>query len=421
MVQTIHSLVDSERYGSDIDTAQQDQLEDRVGARVETVRVVLPRNLAYWSVLSGQGLTPVDDFDMFLRHLRFVRGRAESTTRTYATHLKRFEAWRLGMGLDRRGAAVRLADYVIHCRCQVVRPRGDIPTAPPAEASLTQGLVAIHGFYRYALDMGIVDLDLTPVLFEPIHLPRTLGRGPSVITRPKLRVTPRRASNPSGEPPGATLDEFAALIRVASTARNAAIVTFLGALGMRVGQVAGLRREDVHLTQVGHLLPGCSWNYGPHLHVIRREDHPRGAASKSRVPFVIPVPRPVERAYGCWLHERLTEPKAASSPWAFVSMGGGPRAPLGEALSTRRIYAIVEVLARRAGLRHIHPHMLRHTFGSTAAQLGVDEVVLQRLLGHASIESQSVYRHQPESEIVRVALRIGEAIFVEGGTDGARI
>lgn len=67
-------------------------------------------------------------------------------------------------------------------------------------------------------------------------------------------------------------------------------------------------------------------------------------------------------------------------------------------------------LSRRAGLtREIHPHMLRHCFGSNVMEAGgaLDEA--QALLGHASPASTQVYLHPDygrlRSAVDRVAAR----------------
>lgn len=86
----------------------------------------------------------------------------------------------------------------------------------------------------------------------------------------------------------------------------------------------------------------------------------------------------------------------------------GPRPQ--PALSTRRIYAIVAGLAAAAGLGHIHPHMLRQTFGATATDLDIARDVLQRLLGHAAITSQEVYRHVASAHLVAAAALIGDRL-----------
>jgi site-specific recombinase XerD len=57
----------------------------------------------------------VQGADHYLRHLRFARGRAESTTKTYAGNLKRFEQWRADAGLTWEDAARDVARYLLAC------------------------------------------------------------------------------------------------------------------------------------------------------------------------------------------------------------------------------------------------------------------------------------------------------------------
>jgi site-specific recombinase XerD len=117
--------------------------------------------------------------------------------------------------------------------------------------------------------------------------------------------------------------------------------------------------------------------------------------------------------YAAWLRERQAIPRAAECPWVFVSFPGPASTVPGEPLSTRRIYAVVEGLARRAGLRHIHPHMLRHSFASTAADMGVARDVLQNLLGQQSVASQDAYRHPSPARLVEGATAVWSTMLGE--------
>ena len=54
--------------------------------------VVLPSGARYWTVLDEE-LQVVGVADAFLRHVRFGRGRAESTTRSYAMSIALFLRW----------------------------------------------------------------------------------------------------------------------------------------------------------------------------------------------------------------------------------------------------------------------------------------------------------------------------------------
>ncbi len=57
-------------------------------------------------------------------------------------------------------------------------------------------------------------------------------------------------------------------------------------------------------------------------------------------------------------------------------------------------YAILAKAKEAAGIEiHVHPHMLRHSYGTLLAEAGVPLDVIQRLLGHSKIETTRRYLH----------------------------
>jgi len=71
-------------------------------------------------------------------------------------------------------------------------------------------------------------------------------------------------------------------------------------------------------------------------------------------------------------------------PWLFISERM-------QQLSDRSVRVIVKNGAAAAGLRHVHPHMLRHSCGFYLTEQGQNQRVIQDYLGHASAESTALY------------------------------
>lgn len=143
--------------------------------------------------------------------------------------------------------------------------------------------------------------------------------------------------------------------------RDRALLTVLVYQGLRRAEVLGLQMGDVDLEAMTLLVR-------------------RGKGGTSRL---LPLAEQAANAVADWLEMRPDCPTGA----LFVTRGGHP-------MSVKDLQRMFRRTVYRAGLREgITLHTLRHTFATLLLREGVDVRTLQRLLGHASIETTAVYLH----------------------------
>ena len=383
--------------------------------------VRLPSGARYWTVLD-EDLKVVPVADSFLRHVRFGRDGAESTTRSYAYSIALFLRWCARSGRAWQAGVEQIGLFMTWLAHAVPAASGAdggaVMAGPGAVAArgarrVNAVLTAVRGMTVHAVAEGTAGGHLVPLLYEIADdrdLPAEARAGDG---RMSWRMRARhRVCEPESPVTRVADADIAALLGACLSARDRLIVLLLARAGLRRGEAAGLRRSDVHLLADSRLL-GCEIPRA-HLHVVRREDNPNGAWAKSRRQRVVPLDFLTVQAFDTYQLERAAAAAAAGSDFVLVNLF---RPPAGAPMRLDAINELIAAASRRAGIDPpVRPHQLRHSFGSNVADAGTGIDVIASLLGHSWVSSSQVYVHPDPARLREAVDRVPSPLSDAGVT-----
>jgi integrase/recombinase XerD len=280
---------------------------------------------------------PADpDVDAYLRHLAVERGLARNTVASYTRDLAIYREWLAANGI--RGVTAVTEPQVTGFLRFLAAER--VP--PLAAASVARVLSAVRGLYRFLLDEGRVEADVSREL-KPPKLPMRLPKAvPIEAVEALLAATDG--------------DEVADL-------RDKALLELMYATGARVSEAIGLNVDDLVDDEVVRL-----FGKGGKQRIV-----PVGSYARAALDAYLVRGRPVLSARG------------RATPALFLGARGGR-------LSRQAAWETIKRAAERAGLEaSISPHTLRHSFATHLLAGGADVRVVQELLGHASVATTQIY------------------------------
>jgi integrase/recombinase XerC len=271
--------------------------------------------------------------------------------------------------------ATHLASRAPHTRnaylrdvAQLVTLAGATPVARLARPQLMRFVATLHG-------RGLSGRSLARTLSAWRAFYRFLiERDASVKDDPCAGI--KAPKSPRRLPSALSPEEAAKLVTIEGdepfAIRDRALFELAYSSGLRVSELAQLD------------MTGCDLATG--------EVRVLGKGSKERI---VPVGAAARDAVGRWLAVRGAHAAAGE-----IAMFTGRR---GRRLSPRAIQQRLAGWAVRQGLsRHVHPHMLRHSFASHVLQSSGDLRAVQEMLGHASIASTQVYTHLDFQALAKV-------------------
>ncbi len=286
----------------------------------------------------------------FLVYLEVERNRSERTVKNYDFYLRRFFIWAKNVSPEK----ITL-DLVRQYRVWLNRYKDERGKSMKKNTQ-NYHLIALRSLLKY-----LSKRDVKTLAPEKIELARMPERSVAFLDSGELERL-LEAPLKGGED----------LVRL----RDKTILEMLFSTGLRVSELAGLKKDTINLK--------------------REEFTVRGKGDKPRVVFLSNQAR-------YWLEKYLAKRKDMS-PFLFTSHDrAGKGRDYDGGLTPRSVQRIVEHYARAAGItKRITPHTVRHTFATDLLRNGADIRSVQTLLGHSSITTTQIYTHITDERLREV-------------------
>ena len=323
--------------------------------------------------------------ERFLSMLRSERGSSEHTVRAYAREVRSFARYlETLLGKDGR---VRAVEHV-HIRgyLGVLYGRG------LTKASVARALAAVRSWFKWMAKEGAVEKNpalLVSTPKRPMHLPRVPsveelngvlnsleGGGQKVSAEKRMLRQAQGLDDNKKNGDGDTTSDSA------WAERDRVIFELLYGCGIRNSELVGIEMGSIR------------WADGVIL--------VRGKGKKERM---VPLGDEAAAAMRTYLPGREAKLMAAGKG-GLVKAGPllvNMRMRGGCGLTTRSVGRIVKAIALSRGLAaDVHPHTLRHAFGTHMLEEGADLRAIQEMLGHERLSTTQRYTQLTVGQVQRV-------------------
>jgi integrase/recombinase XerC len=280
----------------------------------------------------------------FLDSLRGERNASTHTLRAYGNELKRFAEY---LGPEARWKEV---DHV-----SIRGFLSDLHARGLSKVSVARGLAALRSMYKWMAREGMVQQNPAKLVATP-RLPKKLPRVPTTEEINGLLN--------SKMPEIATFPE-----------RDRAIFELLYGCGLRNSELVGTELDDIEEANGVILI--------------------RGKGKKQRY---VPLEGAAADALAVYrgARQKILNITRKSTRRLFINQRGGP-------LTTRSVRRIVKQIAVARGLPpDIHPHTLRHAFGTHMLTEGADLRAIQEMLGHERLSTTQKYTQLSITHVMEV-------------------
>ncbi len=278
----------------------------------------------------------------FLRHLR-ERNASPHTIKAYSGDLDEFSAYAGSRGWgDIDHIAIR--GFLSQLYEQGL-----------GKTSVARALAAVRSLYRWLAQEGVVEQNPARLVATP-KLPNRLPRVPTIEEMNSVL---------DGQMP-----EVAAFPE-----RDLLMLELLYGCGIRNSELTGINLDDIRLSAEAILIRGKG----------KKERYvPFGGSAKGALVAYLPA----RQAALAQLHK--------NSAALLINRRGGR-------LTTRSVGRIIKRIAVAKGLSpDVHPHTLRHAFGTHMLEEGADLRAIQELLGHERLATTQRYTQLSMKHVLQV-------------------
>ena len=291
-----------------------------------------------------------EDLTQFFQHLKYERNLSPHTLRNYASDLEQFQQHLFS-----------------------VEKRDDFPLSEIDRLTIREWMASLHG--RNKKTSVARKLASLRTFFQFLIREGKLESNPAkLVATPKIeRKLPNHLSMEDAVSFVETPDINTDLGR-----RDRAILEFLYATGIRVGELVGIDLGDVDLRE--------------------RMVRVTGKRKKQRI---VPFGEPAAQAVTLYLESTRAAflsgaPEATRDNALFLHRRGGR-------LTTRSVGRMIDKYIKMcADIHDISPHSLRHTFATHLLDSGADLRDIQELLGHARLSTTQIYTQVSMEKMIEV-------------------
>jgi integrase/recombinase XerD len=335
-----------------------------------------------WLVLDDE-YQPIEPILTYLSHLTALE-KSPNTVRSYAYNLKLYWEFLTSQSIDWQEIKLDdLTEFIYWLRSP--SPDGTIPIQPQiakrTERTVNQAMSTVSMFYEFhqRLDQSN-EVAMYGQGVNRFRKFKPLLHHVSKNKESKIRLL--KIKEPQMFPGCLTIEQVIALVSGCNRLRDKFIVCMLYETGMRIGELLGLRHEDIRSQGVNE------------IHIIPRPDNLNGGRVKNDRQRIVHVPKELLKLYSSYLIDEY--PDNIDCDYVFVNCWDGE---IGQPLQYSSIQALFKRLAKKTGVK-ANPHLLRHTHATELIRVGWDMSYVQKRLGHSSIQTTiNTYVHLTNEDL----------------------